>query len=59
MSVEFVVFAATQMVQDLTAAMFEVEGEPKTLKNEIGHLFLIDRGNPLLLIWFVVFCSIP
>lgn len=33
------------MVQDLTETMFEAHGEPKLLKNEIGHAFLIDRGR--------------
>ncbi len=33
------------MIRDLVRLVFEEEGEPKQLKNEIGHLFLIDRGN--------------
>ena len=32
------------MVQDLVRLVFEEEGEPGQLKNEIGHAFLIDRG---------------
>ena len=32
------------MVQDLVRLAFEEEGEPKQLKNEISHVFLIDRG---------------
>ena len=32
------------MVHDLVKVVFEEEGEPKQLRNEIGHVFLIDRG---------------
>ena len=38
-----------QMVQDLVRLMFEEEGEPGQLKNEIGHVFLIDRGTKMTL----------
>ncbi len=36
------------MVLDLTKLMFEKQGEPGQLKNEIGHLFIVDRGKRLL-----------
>ena len=39
-----------QMVQDLVGLVFEEEGEPGQLKNEIGHVFLIDRGTKITLI---------
>ena len=42
-----------QMVQDLVRLMFEEEGEPGQLKNEIGHVFLIDRGTKGSFIFFL------
>ncbi len=34
-----------QMVWRLTEEMFEYQGEPQQLKGEIGHLFIVDRGE--------------
>ncbi len=33
------------MVHDLVKLIFEDEGEPTQLKNEVGHIFIIDRGE--------------
>lgn len=34
-----------KMVHDLVKLIFEDEGEPTQLKNEVGHIFIIDRGE--------------
>ena len=42
---DILIYSSSQMVHDLLELMYEDQGQPKQLNNEVGSLIILDRGK--------------